>query len=136
MAANNLGLAFRVNNQHAAAEKMFKKAIALEDGVAQYHFNLAVVYRTQENFEQAIPHYEQATRLDPKMSEAFWDLGVSYRANHDIENALRAFETYLVLVRGKDKQGESAAASTIEELGGKPGGSAQKKPTPKPKRKK
>jgi tetratricopeptide (TPR) repeat protein len=98
---------------------MFKRALAIKDDIAEYHFNLGVAFRTQEKFDEAIPEYERAVALDRSLVQAWWDLGVSYRANHDNPKAIEAFQAYLNLVKGKDAAAESAGAGAIEALGGK-----------------
>jgi tetratricopeptide (TPR) repeat protein len=52
-----------------SVEALLKKAIALDDSLADAHVQLGDLYADQREYEKSIPEYRRALELDPKLSD-------------------------------------------------------------------
>lgn len=74
---NNLGTILLAQGRPRSAEQYFRQAIALNNGVALYHRNLAAALMRMARAEAAVVSAETAVRLTPEDAEA-WDSWLFY----------------------------------------------------------
>lgn len=63
---------------HAEAARLFEKAVTLEPGDANTHFNLGFVYDKLNRCEEAIAAFMQAVARNPALDRAWYGLGLAY----------------------------------------------------------
>ena len=62
----------------ALIEGLLKKSIALDDTLAQAHFQLGNLYADQHQYERSLPEYQRVVALDPTLADAHYRLGTDY----------------------------------------------------------
>jgi len=62
----------------ALIEDLLKKSIALDDTIAQSHFQLGNLYADQHQYERSLPEYLRVIRLEPTLADAHYRLGTDY----------------------------------------------------------
>jgi len=77
-----------------AVESLLKKAIALDDKLAEPHVRLGDFYADQHEYERSIPEYVRALELDPNLSDAHYRLGTDYVHVGEKDRAQKEFEVY------------------------------------------
>jgi tetratricopeptide (TPR) repeat protein len=85
-----------------AVELELTKAISLNPGNAELHYQLARLYFSQEHFEKSIEEINCALRISPDYPEAYESVGLSYEALQDDK---RAEENYLKAIDLDRKHG-------------------------------
>jgi tetratricopeptide (TPR) repeat protein len=99
----NEGVALLLARQFAPAQRKFEAALALNEGLAEAHNNLAFALRMQgrENQALALKHYGRALELKPGLAQAYHYRGALFvqqgelaRARQDLER-LRALDPRL-----------------------------------------
>lgn len=78
----------------SAVEVLLRKAIALDDSLADAHVQLGNLYADQRKYEASIPQYERALALDPNLSDAHYRLGTDYVHVGKKEEAQKEFDIY------------------------------------------
>jgi Tfp pilus assembly protein PilF/SAM-dependent methyltransferase len=96
-AFNLLGLVALRQSRDDEAAHMFVRAITLEGGVADFHFNLGTVLSRMRHLDRAIPHFWQALTLDPSLVAAHFNLGVTLQEQGRPDDAALCFRRALVL---------------------------------------
>ncbi len=78
IAAYNEGVKLMLDRRYAEAERRFEGAIALDDGIAEAHNNLAFSLRMQgrANFERSLREYQRALEINPRLAQAYMYRGV------------------------------------------------------------
>ena len=96
----NDGVALLVARKFREAQDQFEAALALDDGLAEAHNNLAYALRMQgrHNFAASLAHYNRAIELKPTLAQAYMYRGVLFVQQGD---AARARQD-LVRLRGLD----------------------------------
>ncbi|NBB78632.1 MAG: tetratricopeptide repeat protein [Verrucomicrobia bacterium] len=89
--------------EYAAAEKDFRKALAVNEKNAAIHNNLAFVLRKQgtAHFEEALQHYNRALKLNAELAEAYMYRGVLYTSMGQPDLALQDHARLLELDKSK-----------------------------------
>lgn len=90
-AHNNLGRAYYLQGDYAAARDKYRQALELQENYPVYHANLASVYDRQGEYDAAVHAYQRAIELDPTYAVARNNLGFLYLQR----NALAAAEEQL-----------------------------------------
>lgn len=95
----NEGVEYLLSENFFLAEMRFRKAINLNDELAQAHNNLAFVLRKQGTrfYTQAINHYAAAIELAPDMPEVYMSRGVLHVERGNIPAAQRDLDRLLTL---------------------------------------
>jgi tetratricopeptide (TPR) repeat protein len=62
-----------------AARALFERAVKLEPGFADAHFELGLLHEDHREDRQAIQEYEAAIRMNPALSKAHYHLGKLYQ---------------------------------------------------------
>lgn len=75
-------------------ETLLKKAISLDDSMAQAHVQLGNLYADQHKYAESIPQYERALALDPNQSDAHYRLATDYVHVGRKEDAQKEFAVY------------------------------------------
>ncbi len=75
-------------------EALLKKAIALDDKLAEAHVELGDLYSGQHQYEEAIPEYTRALELNANLSDAHYRLGTSYVHLGRKDEAQKEFAVY------------------------------------------
>lgn len=75
-------------------ETLLKRAISLDDSLAEAHVELGNLYADQHSYEQSIPHYVRALEIDPNLSDAHYRLGTDYVHVGKKEDAQKEFAIY------------------------------------------
>ena len=101
--AYNDGVALLVGRRFRDAQGQFEAALAIDEGLAEAHNNLAFALRMQgrHNFAASLAHYNRAIELKPTLAQAYMYRGVLFvqqgdaaRARQDLER-LRGLDTKL-----------------------------------------
>ena len=77
-----------------SVEALLKKAIALDDSLADAHVQLGSLYADQHEYEKSIPEYRRALELDPNLSDAHYRLATDLVHTGQKENAQKEFAIY------------------------------------------
>lgn len=72
---NNLGMAYRKNNQGALAKEAYQKAVAINPRFAEAWQNLGSL---EEDNDRRIEYYRQAITIKPSLSDAWRNLVLAY----------------------------------------------------------
>ena len=75
-------------------ESLLKRAISLDDSLAEAHVQLGDLYADQHRYSDSIPQYERALELNPDLSDAHYRLGTDYVHVGKKENAEKEFAVY------------------------------------------
>ena len=97
--AYNDGVKLMRDKKYAAAQKKFEQALAVDEGLAEAHNNLAFSLRLQgmHNFERALSHYNRALELKPDLARAHMYRGVLFTQMGDLDRARADHATLLAL---------------------------------------
>ena len=79
---------------YAVIEALLKKSIALDDKVAQAHFQLGNLYADQHQYERSVPEYLRVIELDPTLADAHYRLGTDYTRLGQKERAQAEYVVY------------------------------------------
>lgn len=77
-----------------SVEALLKRAIALDDSLADAHLQLGNLYADQREYEKSIPQYQRALELDPNLSDAHYRLGTDLVHVGQKDKAEKEFATY------------------------------------------
>ena len=120
--AYNEGVALLLARRFRDAQKQFEAALAVDEGLAEAHNNLAFTLRMQgrHNFAASLAHYNRAIELKPTLAQAYMYRGVLFaqqgdmaRAQQDLER-LRGLDAKLAADLERAIRGDAAA----DERGG------------------
>jgi len=75
-------------------ESLLRKAISLDDSLAEAHVQLGNLYADQRRYSDSIPQYERALELNPNLSDAHYRLGTEYVHVGKKEEAQKEFAVY------------------------------------------
>ncbi len=75
-------------------ESLLKKAILLDHGMAEGHFQLGVLYSNQQKIAEAIQQYEIAIKLQPDFANAHYRLGQAYQRTGRKAQAQKHLQIY------------------------------------------
>lgn len=87
----------RVENSHAdpsSVEALLKKALTLDDSLADAHVQLGNLYADQRQYEKSIPEYRRALELNPNLSDAHYRLATDLVHTGQKESAQKEFAIY------------------------------------------
>ena len=84
-----LGNIARVEKDHAAAEKAFRKTLELEPREYRHHNDLAVALTELNKTDEAFRHFEEAAKMEPRSSEVFTNYGIALRRAGRFDEAER-----------------------------------------------
>lgn len=96
----NLGLIALHRGDAAAAIDMIGRAIALNDRVAEYHYNIALALRALNRIDQAAAHLERAIALRSDHGLAHLNLGNVRRDQGRLADAAACYERAIALGPG------------------------------------
>ena len=77
----NLGVFTEAGGDHPARERAiehYRRAVSLDPGYVDAHYNLGVVFERIERYDESVLSYERVLALDPARGDAFNNLGVVY----------------------------------------------------------
>jgi tetratricopeptide (TPR) repeat protein len=75
-------------------ESLLKRAIELDDKLAEPHMQLGNLYADQHQYEKSVPEYVQALQLDPNLADAHYRLGTDYVHIGQKDRAQEEFAIY------------------------------------------
>jgi len=75
----------------AEAESLIRRAIAVDGGVAEAHYNLGRVLQDAGRDEEMVAEYRSAIALDPRLEFAHFNLGLALLAGGDAKAAADSF---------------------------------------------
>ena len=78
----------------AQIEGLLTKAIALDDTLAQAHFQLGNLYADQHQYERSLPEYLRVIALDPNLADAHYRLGTDYTHLGQKDRAQAEYSVY------------------------------------------
>ena len=78
----------------STVEALLRKAIALDDSLAEAHVQLGNLYADQHRYSDSIPQYQRALELNPNLPDAHYRLGTDFVHLGKKENAEREFAVY------------------------------------------
>ena len=77
-----------------SVEALLKRAIALDDSLADAHVQLGNLYADQHQYEKSIPEYQRALELNPNLSDAHYRLATDLVHTGQKESAQKEFAIY------------------------------------------
>ncbi|MES2741250.1 MAG: sulfotransferase [Pseudomonadota bacterium] len=92
-----LGVVLWSDGQTQQALQLIEQALALDNGVALFHSNVAEMYRQAGRLGAAIEHGQRAIALDPQLAAAHSNLGVAYFDAKDYARAAACQRQALLL---------------------------------------
>jgi len=98
-----LGEAHLAGGQVGDAEEAFRKAVALDAGLASAHYGLGYLLQLRNRLTEAIQAYRRAVDIDPYKAEAFGNLAAAYFKIGERDKSLAALKTALALEPGNLK---------------------------------
>ncbi|HWY63702.1 MAG TPA: tetratricopeptide repeat protein, partial [Rhizomicrobium sp.] len=94
------GMVALQQGQPKTAVNLIRKAIALHDREAAYHFHLALALQTLDDMQGAVAGYRQALALKPDDPDIYNNMGNALAALDQPEEAVAAFRSALALQPG------------------------------------
>ncbi|MHB8770243.1 MAG: tetratricopeptide repeat protein, partial [Syntrophales bacterium] len=94
---NELGIAYRGNNQKENAIETFERALAVDPKSLPSLNELGITYRANNQNAKAIETFERALAIDPKSLPSLNELGITYRTNNQNAKAIETFERALAI---------------------------------------
>lgn len=79
------------------AKSLLLKAMKLNPGNPQVHFQLGLVYMKMKDYPNAIESYQKVADLDPKFPDTFFNLGYLYAVKKDYSKAEEMYERVVKL---------------------------------------
>ncbi len=92
---NELGIAYRLNNQRNNAIETFERALEIEPSDLPSLNELGITYRENNQKTKAIETFERALEIEPKHLPSLNELGITYRENNQKTKAIETFERAL-----------------------------------------
>jgi tetratricopeptide (TPR) repeat protein len=90
-------------------ESLLRRAIALDDTLADAHFQLGNLYADRHDFQQSIPQYLRVLQLNPRLADAHYRLATDYTRMGEKDRAQTEFALYQKLraehLAASDKEG-------------------------------
>lgn len=93
----NLGLALFCQEDYTQAVEAFEQAVAVNNGDADYWYNLALSYRKCGLLQDAEEGYQKALVLGGDAPDIWYNLGSLYKDTSRIEMAIACYEKVLML---------------------------------------
>lgn len=90
-AHNNLGLAYKLNNELESAKKEFNKAKKIAPDMHESYTNLGNIFLNSGDMKPAMEEYIKAVRINPSDAYVHNNLGVTYAKTGRIKEALNEF---------------------------------------------
>jgi len=117
VSAYNEGVMLMRDKHYAAAQEKFEQALALDEGIAEAHNNLAFSLRMQgaHHFERSLQHYNRALELRPDLAQAYMYRGVLFTHMGDLSRARADHAKLLTL----DRKLAAKLAGIIAGTGGR-----------------
>lgn len=75
-------------------EALFKKAIALDDSLADAHVQLGTLYADQHQYDKSIPEFQRALELNPNLTDAHYRLATDLVHTGQKDTAQKEFAIY------------------------------------------
>ncbi|MGA7157504.1 MAG: tetratricopeptide repeat protein [Acidobacteriaceae bacterium] len=75
-------------------EALLKKAIALDDQIADAHMQLGNLLADQHDYAGSLPEYEKTIQLDPTLADAHYRMGIDYTRMGNKAEAQVEFDMY------------------------------------------
>lgn len=88
---NLYGNALAAQSKTRDAVAVFRKALQIEPGIAELHFNVGMLLATLGRNEEAIASYKKAVSLKPSLVDAHYNLGIAYQALRQYELAAQSY---------------------------------------------
>ena len=88
---NELGMAYRENNQNQLAIDTFLKALEIDPKAVPSYNELGITYRENNQNQRAIDTFKKLLKLNPNDVKALNELGITYRANDQKQLAIDTF---------------------------------------------
>lgn len=119
----NLGLIYRLKNDEASAEEMYKKAVELAPKNPNTYGSLGALYLSQDRVDEAMPLFEKCLELDSSIAQIHANLAVCYarkgrfdEAEDELESARRyRLDTYAEFRKEVDALENSAGYERKDE---------------------
>lgn len=96
-ACANLALVLERQGEDADAEAWYRRALDLDDDLADTHINFGVFLAARKRFEEARRHYRHALAVDPTAAAAWCNLGVLHASLQEDAEAERCYRMALLL---------------------------------------
>ncbi|MFB8793505.1 MAG: tetratricopeptide repeat protein [Microcoleus sp.] len=107
------GLTFSAQQNMAAAEGAFRRAIQINPNFAEAYANLGSILANQNKLAEAIPNFDNAIRIKPDVPEFYYMKGQVLYAQNKMADAVESVKRARDLFR---KQGKTQEANTLEQV--------------------
>ena len=94
---HNLGLIALQGGNPAAAADLIGRAIAVDDAIADYHYNIALAFRALNRSDDVAAHLERAIALRPDYPFAYLNLGNVRREQGRTREAIACYQRVVAL---------------------------------------
>ena len=78
----------------ATVEGLLRRAIELDDSLAEAHVQLGDLYADERKYKESIPQYVRALELDPNLADAYYRLGTDFVHTGEKDKAQKEFAIY------------------------------------------
>ena len=79
---------------YSQVEALLKRAVTLDEGLTDAHFELGTLYAHGDRFEEAIREFQAALHLNPGLNEAHYRLASAYRRTGQAGTAAHEMELF------------------------------------------
>jgi protein O-GlcNAc transferase len=92
-----MGLIAHQKGEYRVGEKYILRAIAQDNGVAEFYLNLGNAQRDQGKISEAIENYKKTLRLNPNLAEAHYNIANELFTLGDISGAIACYKNAIDL---------------------------------------
>ena len=92
-----LGRYYQGQNRYEKAIEAYRKALKLDENLAEAHNGLGVVYSKQGKFDEAIGEFNTALQTSPEASHIYNNLGYAYYLQGQDDQSISAYKQALTL---------------------------------------
>jgi tetratricopeptide (TPR) repeat protein len=103
IALNNLGNAYRVKKNWAAAKRIFQHSLEVNSSDAEANYGLAMVYAQADDSARTYEYLKMALKARPAYPEALNNLGILYLRTARRDEAVASFEECIRVAPGFDQ---------------------------------
>ena len=110
----NLGRGGSDSTTELRAVSLLQTAMALDDSLAEPHYQVGMLALTKGRTQEALQHLETAAKLNPRSSKVHYSLARAYRRLGRGEEASKEVRTYKSLKAEEDKPASDESADPTQ----------------------
>ena len=102
-------------NDSAAAEQLFRQAVALAPSYGLAHYELGKLLARSNQWQAAAGELNEAVKRDPSLGSAYYQLSRVYARLGDTENSTRALAEFRKLYQEQNNESQELANDAAKE---------------------